>query len=860
MTFVFPIVLGGLALLAVPVLIHLILRQKPRTLPFPAFRFLLQRHKTNLRKLRLRHLLLLALRMLLLAAACLALARPKILSESLRLNADSPVAAVLIFDTSYSMEYKVPGGVTRLEEAKKRGLELLDELPEGSRVAVLDTAENAPSSRGAWYLSPAQARDCIDGLRLRPANAPVTTRLENGYRLLADLAQSDDGRGRSLPRLLCVFSDRTRACWDGGRLARLQEAAEQVPPPLERLSKVRNHAPALIEFLQRLRTELPPKAGQDYPEQSVVNLWQELRDRIPSLTADDYPDRETSALLSRVRGKTRELHGILGALRDGVPEAAKEYHQKLVTTLTDRLDDLRGVHEVFVDVGVDEPVNLGLLALELSAEGDGLRQRQVFAPDEKVVLRAVVQAAGADFDTTVQCQVGGKSVPQPLALKAGEKRAVPFEIDCQDLAPGPHSVEVRLATPDPLPFDNKRYTTFAVRESRKVLILADEPDKATEWKRAIESQRKALFRATIRAADDVKELGPGELSQYQAVYLFNVADPPDSLWTALREYVDKGGGLAVVPGGEDLRVTAYADRSAQDVLPGRFLSVMTEKEPGVTWAWGDERIYQHPLLRKVREWRDSGDDDFITFPRLAVRSWDVKPGPAGVAVVRYADEKKRPALLERRLGAGRVLLFTTRLDTGQRPHWNNYLEHGTSFCVVLPWLATAYLAGDMDDPQMNFLAGEGVPQVRLTLAGRAPSYTLQGPGILETVPAPAGLNVLTLKQAIVAGNYAVEDPERNRVGAFSVNVPHEEGNLARVPTEEIEALFGRGALVPVGRGGRLSAALEGHWDQPLDLLPWLLVMLLVALALESLLGNLFYRREATEINEEPTPSAPPSAP
>ncbi len=68
MTLIFPVLLGGMALAAIPVLLHLIMRRKPRTLRFPAFRFLVQRHRKNLRKLRLRHLLLLALRVLLIVA------------------------------------------------------------------------------------------------------------------------------------------------------------------------------------------------------------------------------------------------------------------------------------------------------------------------------------------------------------------------------------------------------------------------------------------------------------------------------------------------------------------------------------------------------------------------------------------------------------------------------------------------------------------------------------------------------------------------------------------------------------------------------------------------------------------------
>ena len=61
-----------------PVLVHLLMRQKPRRLPFPAFRFLRQRSLINRRRMRLQHLLLLMLRMLVLAALCLAIAQPKL--------------------------------------------------------------------------------------------------------------------------------------------------------------------------------------------------------------------------------------------------------------------------------------------------------------------------------------------------------------------------------------------------------------------------------------------------------------------------------------------------------------------------------------------------------------------------------------------------------------------------------------------------------------------------------------------------------------------------------------------------------------------------------------------------------------
>src|SRR5262249_6498801 len=128
MTFIHGYLLGGLLLASVPILLHLLLRQKPRRLLFPAFRFLKQRHRITQRKLRLQHLLLLALRVLVIAALCLALAGPRVFSARLSrsLSKERPVVAVLVFDTSSSMDYPV-AGVSRLEEARGRARELLGE-------------------------------------------------------------------------------------------------------------------------------------------------------------------------------------------------------------------------------------------------------------------------------------------------------------------------------------------------------------------------------------------------------------------------------------------------------------------------------------------------------------------------------------------------------------------------------------------------------------------------------------------------------------------------------------------------------------------------------------------------------------
>lgn len=199
--------LGGLALLGVPVVLHLLLRQKPKPMRFPAFRFLQQRARTSRRKLRLRHLLLLLLRMLLLALLCLALA-------SLR-GGESGGSIVLVVDTSPSMEY-VTGGRSRLDEARERALSVLDRISPDSRVAIVDTA----TASASWG-SVREARDRLAELSTQPGSVPVTTALATAFRLFAEL-ETDATTPTTATRRLFVFSDRTPHSWQDDRLADLK--------------------------------------------------------------------------------------------------------------------------------------------------------------------------------------------------------------------------------------------------------------------------------------------------------------------------------------------------------------------------------------------------------------------------------------------------------------------------------------------------------------------------------------------------------------------------------------------------------------------------------------------------------------
>src|SRR3954465_6291761 len=163
-----PILFLGAALVGLPIILHLIMKQEPRRLPFPAFRFLKQRLKTNQRKLRLRHFILLAMRMLLIALFCLTLYQPTFKSDRLNIRGEQPVAVVIVIDTTPSMGY-VSNGETRLAEAQRRALELLKELPDKSVVAVVDTAD--PNAH--WLPDIGAARKRIEEVKETKAGQPV---------------------------------------------------------------------------------------------------------------------------------------------------------------------------------------------------------------------------------------------------------------------------------------------------------------------------------------------------------------------------------------------------------------------------------------------------------------------------------------------------------------------------------------------------------------------------------------------------------------------------------------------------------------------------------------------------------------
>lgn len=103
MQFLNPALLAGALLFAVPLIIHLLNRQRHRKRPWAAMEFLLRAYQKQRNRLRNENLLLLLLRCLVPVLLALAIARPMLQQASALLATQGTVHHVIVLDGSYSM-------------------------------------------------------------------------------------------------------------------------------------------------------------------------------------------------------------------------------------------------------------------------------------------------------------------------------------------------------------------------------------------------------------------------------------------------------------------------------------------------------------------------------------------------------------------------------------------------------------------------------------------------------------------------------------------------------------------------------------------------------------------------------------
>ena len=403
-------------------------------------------------------------------------------------------------------------------------------------------------------------------------------------------------------------------------------------------------------------------------------------------------------------------------------------------------------------------------------------QRDLFSGRERAVVTARLANRGSETveNMRVSLELNGRELESlPVTVEATSSATLTFAPFTLEDTAMPISVR---AEADALPHDNVFHFTVAPGDVVPVLVVGSPgaADASLYLRRALAIGASPSFNVTVRSADQVTL---DDVAAAGVVVLNDVGLPGGQIGAAITRRVEAGGGLWVVLGervqwpGDDVGV----------LLPGTFEQPADRDGRGGALGFVD---YSHPVFELFSTPR-SGD---LTAPRFyRYRPLDTRPETAVLA--RFDDGAV--AMAERRVGAGRVLIWTSTIDS----FWNDFalksiylpfvhkvVEHLAAYTPPTPYLTAGQVldlaqypgAADLDVVGGNLVVRDP-SEDRMTVGsdGRAGFVELADQGFYE------------IRDTDAADSTPV---------VVAVNVDLSESNLERVdPLELVAAATGRAA-------------------------------------------------------------------
>jgi len=147
MSFLNPLILAALPLMALPILIHLINQHRHRTVQWAAMMFLVSAKRMHKGMARLRYLLIMLMRIAAIGAMILAFSRPLASGWMSGVGMGKPDATLILLDRSASMETQdIQTGESKRSTALKKLAELLEKRDYGSQLILIDSANGEAHS------------------------------------------------------------------------------------------------------------------------------------------------------------------------------------------------------------------------------------------------------------------------------------------------------------------------------------------------------------------------------------------------------------------------------------------------------------------------------------------------------------------------------------------------------------------------------------------------------------------------------------------------------------------------------------------------------------------------------------------
>jgi hypothetical protein len=183
MQFVYPEILFGLLALAIPIIVHLFNFRKFKRVVFSNVSFLKEVKQETQSKSRLKHLLILASRMLAIAAIVLAFAQPFIPVDDSDTSAGKKVVSLYI-DNSFSMEAENEDG-RLIDLARNQALEIVDAY---QATDLFHVVTNDFEGRHQFLVNKDEVVELIDEIQISPTTRNISDVVA---RQLEALSQSD---------------------------------------------------------------------------------------------------------------------------------------------------------------------------------------------------------------------------------------------------------------------------------------------------------------------------------------------------------------------------------------------------------------------------------------------------------------------------------------------------------------------------------------------------------------------------------------------------------------------------------------------------------------------------------------------
>ena len=805
-----PAIIYGLGLAAIPVILHFLMRAKPKQVVFPALRLIRRRKMQNVRRIRLRHIWLLLLRMLVVGVLVAAITRPSLPAANYGLNLTESLTLGVIIVVAF-VAYFVTMSVW-----KKKGLphHTLNSRRTGLRGGLGVIGVILFAILVAWPYKQRVAAEITAPLPEVSTDLPVAgvflfdTSLSMDY-LEANHTRLEVAKEIAVRHIESLPTGSRLAVSDSTGLAPVLFQAD-LAGAQERIDKL-EISPLSLPLNERLRAALA--------------LQEDDRGR----TLDS---QDTVAEDARVDRLLREIYIFTDLTASGWQPSSAKF-------LQDELERLPFVSVYLIDVGVESPRNIALSNLTLSQEE--------VTEDAEIVVEADLEARGFDEQAVMVHLLTErdngeltKSDDVPITLSDGAGQKIRFRIRAtgERLTRG----ELRLITSDPLEGDNALFFTVGVRPKLRTMIVAPAPDD--DESSILDSNANELYVTLQALGYDVTfvpahQLEIAEFDEVEVVFLVNVPAPTENSWERLRGYVSKGGGLAAFLGSRMVGQTVGIEAAdwitpvPESFLPGKLAAGLQFPE-----ARGlDVKDTTHPILQPF-----SGQGVSAEVALIPVwKYWVVDVAPDANVIARYTDPEAIPAIIERSYGDGRTMFLTTagNLTFDRREQWSRLAAEWPF--VALVDRMTLYLGG-RTGARLNFSAGD---EILLPIDRQTPvsEYLLRKPGGIQLRgQVPAETNTVFVEETNEVGSYTVKGIDSEFSAGFAVNPPVGESDFTRLTIADLDNLLGE-KRYGVARDVESLTRSVTTGRLGIEVFPLILGLVIIIFCLEMIVANRFYEAD-----------------